>query len=121
LSPNESIILESHERRLQGVEDDVRAISDKVLPTLARLEQLVESGFERFTERFDDFHRRILNIETDHMMSQKRDAAALADVESLKKGEKERSTRHFALIKWVAGIVAVVVSGAILAHFGLRP
>jgi hypothetical protein len=121
LTPNDSIILESHEKRLQGVEDDVRAISDKVLPTLARLEQLVESGFERFTERFDDFHRRILNIETDHMMSQKRDIAAIADVETLKKVEKDRSHRHFAVISWVAGIAAAVVAGAVLAHFGLRP
>jgi hypothetical protein len=121
LSPNESIILESHEKRIQGLEDDLGAISEMVLPTLARLEQLVESGFERFTERFDDFHRRILNIETDHMMSQKRDAKAMADVETLKKGETDRTSRHFAVISWVAGIVAAVVAGAVLAHFGLRP
>lgn len=118
MSPQDSILLQSHESRLQKVEDDVGTIAEKVLPSLARLEQMVTSGFERFDEFKESVTKRMDDIDRDHMISQTNRATADVDVKALKKTERVRRDRVKSVITWVAGVAAAVLAAAVAAHFG---
>ena len=108
LTPAPDLLLESHENRIQQLEKDVGAIEEKVLPTLARMETVISTTFERWEERLD-------KIDSEHLISQTRSA----DIEHLKGLEAARVKNRN---KWKArvwGIVSALITAAIAAYLGL--
>ncbi len=108
-------LIASHEDRIQSMEADLKEMSQEVLPTLSRLEQLVTSGFERFDDRLASMNRRMDGVEANSHQNQIRDSA----IKALQEIEERRLKSRHNLKKWALTTVGGAVLTAFLAWLGL--
>lgn len=111
-SPEERILLDSHEERLQRVEVGMGEMST----TLARVDQNVEHIMARLEAMNEGLHEVKAAANADRT----KDVEVQMRIKSLEEDMKERSEHRKDVRKWLFGIASAVIIAALLMVLGLK-
>lgn len=120
---NDDFILQSHENRIEGVEDDVKTLTSAVLPALARLTEAVEgtgaqiqSLDRKLDEKVVSVTRRVQDLEAKDLRLEE----LAGSVAVLHADYRARRKRRAGFKKWVMGSIGTLVLAALTAFLGLK-
>jgi len=120
MTNNHDVIIEAHEDRIQELERSFNSLAVQILPTLARLEETVENGFERMSESIQKGDKRFDRLET--ALEEIEDCAEenTSALAVLKDAHQTRSEHKKIFVKWVLGVISAIIIAVLVSRIGLK-